>query len=172
MSHPDLIILQAELELQSQFVFSLLNKLPKESHDVDFSRIKPWYLDGRWELLFSVFYRLASCAEGYFLLLRAAYLRQSILLSAYETPETRALFNHSLQNVAGKIRFERRWQSVAVPEGLNQVRIVVSSSWDSCWCSIIQNFVQFDCGSPKDEAEKRFSYFTTQVPKIMKDRRW
>ncbi len=29
-----------------QFVMSHLNQLPKESHDVDFSRIKPWYLDG------------------------------------------------------------------------------------------------------------------------------
>ena len=30
-----------------QFVLSHLNQLPKESHDVDFSRIKPWYLDGQ-----------------------------------------------------------------------------------------------------------------------------
>lgn len=29
-----------------QFVLSHLNKLPKESRDADFSRIKPWYLDG------------------------------------------------------------------------------------------------------------------------------
>lgn len=29
-----------------QFVFNNINQMPKESHDVDFSRIKPWYLDG------------------------------------------------------------------------------------------------------------------------------
>jgi U3 small nucleolar RNA-associated protein 25 len=29
-----------------QVIFSHLNKLPKESHNTDFSRIKPWYLDG------------------------------------------------------------------------------------------------------------------------------
>lgn len=27
---------------------SYMNKLPKESHDTDFSRIKPWYLDGQY----------------------------------------------------------------------------------------------------------------------------
>ena len=30
-----------------QFVIDHLNKLPKESHDTDFSRVKPWYLDGQ-----------------------------------------------------------------------------------------------------------------------------
>ncbi|TBU33717.1 digestive organ expansion factor [Dichomitus squalens] len=111
-----------------QFVFSHLNQMPKESHDVDFSRIKPWYLDGH-----------------------AGYLRQTVLLSAYETPETRALFNHSTQNVAGKIRTERRWTPIEVPEGIDQ------------------NFVHFDCSNPKDEPEKRFQYFTSQIlPAIMK----
>jgi U3 small nucleolar RNA-associated protein 25 len=51
----------------------------------------------------------------------APSLRQSVLLSAYETPETRALFNHSLVNVAGKIRTEKRWAPVGVPEGVHQV---------------------------------------------------
>ncbi|KAI0745922.1 digestive organ expansion factor [Earliella scabrosa] len=111
-----------------QFVFNNLNQMPKESHDVDFSRIKPWYLDGH-----------------------SAYLRQSILLSAYETPETRALFNHSLKNVAGRIRTERRWPPIEVPEGIDQ------------------NFIQFDCSNPKDEPDKRFQYFTTQMlPAILK----
>ena len=27
-----------------------------------------------------------------------------------------------------------------------------------------QNFIQFDCASPKDEVDKRFHFFTTQVP--------
>ncbi|EPT04571.1 hypothetical protein FOMPIDRAFT_1057882 [Fomitopsis schrenkii] len=111
-----------------QFVFSRLNQMPKESHDVDFSRIKPWYLDGH-----------------------AAYLRQSILLTAYETPETRALFNNSLKNVAGKVRTERKWSPVAVPAGIDQ------------------NFVEFECSNPKDELDKRFQYFTTQLlPSVLK----
>lgn len=28
-----------------QFVFQRMNKIPKDSHGADFSRIKPWYLD-------------------------------------------------------------------------------------------------------------------------------
>ncbi|KAH7917869.1 digestive organ expansion factor [Leucogyrophana mollusca] len=111
-----------------QFVLSHMNKLPKDSHDADFSRIKPWYLDGH-----------------------SAYLRQSILLSAFETPETRSLYNQSLMNVAGKARVEKSWPAIQVPASIDQL------------------FVSFDCASPKDEPEKRFNYFTTQLfPKILK----
>ncbi|KAG6812707.1 hypothetical protein H0H92_001210 [Tricholoma furcatifolium] len=111
-----------------KFVLSHLNKLPKESHDTDFSRLKPWYLDGH-----------------------AAYLRQSIFLAAYETPEARALYNNSLLNVAGKIRTQKIWTPVGVPEGIQQ------------------NFVHFDCTTPKDEADKRFHHFTTQLlPAVLK----
>ncbi|ETW80476.1 hypothetical protein HETIRDRAFT_434572 [Heterobasidion irregulare TC 32-1] len=111
-----------------EFVLSHMNKLPKDSHDTDFSRIKPWYLDGH-----------------------AAYLRQSILFSTYETPETRSLFNQSLKNVAGKMRTVRHWSPVEVPEDLDQ------------------KFVQFDCSNIKDEPDKRFTYFITQIlPTILK----
>ncbi|KAJ7045868.1 digestive organ expansion factor [Mycena alexandri] len=111
-----------------KFVLSHLNKLPKDSHNADFSRIKPWYLDGH-----------------------AEYLRQSILLSALETPETRSLFNTTLKNVAGKMRVEKRWTAVQVPEGIDQ------------------NLTHFDCSNPKDEADKRFNYFTTQLlPLVLK----
>lgn len=54
--------------------------------------------------------------------LSAAYLRQSILLSAYETPETRSLYNSSLKNVAGKIKTDKRWLPIEVPDGIDQVR--------------------------------------------------
>ncbi|KAJ6521901.1 digestive organ expansion factor [Mycena vulgaris] len=111
-----------------KFVMSHINKLPKDSHNTDFSRIKPWYLDGH-----------------------AEYLRQSILISALETPETRSLFNGNLKNVAGKLRVERRWSPIQVPEGIDQ------------------NFTHFDCANPKDEADKRFTYFTTQLlPLVLK----
>ncbi|TFK44132.1 digestive organ expansion factor, partial [Crucibulum laeve] len=111
-----------------KFVLSHLNKLPKESHDTDFSRIKPWYLDGH-----------------------AVYLRQSILLSSFETPETRSVFNSILKNVAGKIRTEKRWAPIEVPDGIDQT------------------FTRFDCVSPNDEVEKRFNHFTTQLlPSILK----
>jgi hypothetical protein len=43
------------------------------------------------------------------------------MLSAYETPEIRNLFNRSLKNVSGKLRTERRWSPLTVPDGINQV---------------------------------------------------
>jgi len=51
----------------------------------------------------------------------AAYLRQTVLLSSYETPEIRNLFNQSLKNLEGRVRTIRRCAPVQVPEGLNQV---------------------------------------------------
>lgn len=72
--------------------------MPKESHDTDFSRVKSWYLDGH-----------------------ARHLRQTILLSSYETPQIRAFFTNELRNLAGKIRFETRYDGVKIPEGMKQV---------------------------------------------------
>lgn len=53
----------------------------------------------------------------------APYLRQSILLSAYETAETRSLYNNSLKNVEGKIRTEKPWPPIEVPAGIDQVSV-------------------------------------------------
>ncbi|OAX39772.1 DUF1253-domain-containing protein [Rhizopogon vinicolor AM-OR11-026] len=111
-----------------QYVLSNMNNLPKDSHDADFSRIKPWFLDGH-----------------------SSYLRQSILLSPFEMPEARALFNNTLKNTAGKVRVEKIWPAIQVPD------------------SIDQTFAPFDCASPKDEPDKRFAYFTTQLlPRVLK----
>ncbi|KAH6918000.1 digestive organ expansion factor [Coprinopsis sp. MPI-PUGE-AT-0042] len=111
-----------------KFVMSHLNKLPKESHDTDFSRIKPWYLDGL-----------------------ATYLRQTILISSFDTSEIRALYNTDLKNVAGKLRTEKRWSPIPVPDGL------------------LHAFERFECSSPQDESEKRFEHFTKQLmPSVMK----
>ena len=51
-----------------EFVMEKINKIPKEAHDADFSRIKQWYLDGQ-----------------------APFLRQTVLLSAYDMPELRKM---------------------------------------------------------------------------------
>jgi len=54
----------------------------------------------------------------------APYLRQSILVSAYETPDTRSLYN-SLKNVSGKMRTEKRYSPIEVPAGIDQVYCAV-----------------------------------------------
>jgi len=56
-----------------------------------------------------------------------AFLRQTVLFAAYETPETRALFNKSLKNVAGKIRSEHFWPPLQVPEGVEPVSMFAGS---------------------------------------------
>lgn len=63
-----------------KFVMERLNHIPKEAHDTDFSRVKPWYLDGH-----------------------ASLLRQTILLSSFDAPEFRQLW-HTLRNVGGRMR--------------------------------------------------------------------
>jgi hypothetical protein len=51
----------------------------------------------------------------------SAYLRQSIFLSPFEGPEFRALFNTALKNTAGKVRVEKIWPAIQVPESIDQV---------------------------------------------------
>lgn len=56
-----------------------------------------------------------------------AFLRQTVLFTAYETPETRALFNKSLKNVAGKVRSEHFWPPLQVPEGIEPVGVLANA---------------------------------------------
>ncbi|KNE54386.1 hypothetical protein AMAG_00361 [Allomyces macrogynus ATCC 38327] len=58
------------------YVMERLNKIPKQSHDCDFSRIKSWYLD---EL--------------------AKHFRQTVILSEYMFPELSSLYNSCALNV-------------------------------------------------------------------------
>ncbi|GAA5953125.1 hypothetical protein JCM10213_003423, partial [Rhodosporidiobolus nylandii] len=83
-----------------QFVMNRLNLMPESDHGCDFSRVKPWYLDGK-----------------------AAHLRQSLLLTRHETPEIRSLFSSSLLNRAGKLKPLVKHDGVLdlVPRGVRQV---------------------------------------------------
>jgi hypothetical protein len=56
---------------------------------------------------------------------RAAYLRQTIMLSQYDTPEGRAFFK-SLKNIDGKIRSTTRWDPLQVPADIEQVSVTMS----------------------------------------------
>jgi U3 small nucleolar RNA-associated protein 25 len=79
---------------------------------------------------------------------RSKYLRQSILLSRYETPEFRSLFNRSLYNVEGKIRVERTdFEGVlgGVRKGVKQV------------------FTRLKGEDALEELEARFKFFTQTV---------
>jgi U3 small nucleolar RNA-associated protein 25 len=65
-------------------IFKHLNRIPKESHGCDFSRVKSYFLDGH-----------------------AQYLRQTIVLAESLTPEMNSLYNQMFKNVAGKVKIAR-----------------------------------------------------------------
>jgi len=111
-----------------EFVFERLNQIPKKPRDTDFSRVKPWYLDSH-----------------------ARHLRQSILFSAYISPEQNSLFR-TLDNLSGKsIQFHH---TQAYSSGLLwKVRRGLQQTW-----------LTFDAGSdPVMEDELRFEFFRNQI---------
>lgn len=94
-------------------------------------------MDFRWKVSFFL-PRFLGIVSGLDLLLfsvtdgdgvdfSGAFLRQTVLFTAYETPETRVLFNKALKNVAGKIRSEHFWPPLQVPEGVEPVRAFAKS---------------------------------------------
>ncbi|GAA5871369.1 hypothetical protein JCM8547_002648 [Rhodosporidiobolus lusitaniae] len=107
-----------------QFVMSRLNLMPQTDHGCDFSRVKPFYLNAL-----------------------SSHLRQSLLLSRFETPEIRSLFSHNLLNRAGKVKGVVEYEGVMerVPRGVRQV------------------WTRFEGGEVWEEEEKRFEWFTTKT---------
>ncbi|WFC98287.1 rRNA-binding ribosome biosynthesis protein utp25 [Malassezia yamatoensis] len=103
-----------------------VNTIPKQARDTDFSRVMPWYLDDQ-----------------------AKNLRQTILLSSFDAPEFRSLFQ-GLRNVAGKIKIT-----------------VAYAAEDATMASVIpgirQTFQKFECANAQGEADARFSAFTTKL---------
>ena len=90
-----------------QFLLRQTNKLPVEQHsDTDFSRIRPYFLDGE-----------------------AALRRQLIMTSHFNEPELQACFREHAQSLAGAVRLKKHWgegriADVLVP-GAKQVFQVV-----------------------------------------------
>ncbi|GAC99509.1 digestive organ expansion factor [Pseudozyma hubeiensis SY62] len=110
-----------------EFVLDRLNKIPRQSRDTDFSRVKQFYLDNR-----------------------AAMFRQTILLSGNDFPQLRSLYNHSLNNVAGKVR-----TVVSTSEKDAELAKVVSG--------VRHSFSRFEAANPHAEPDLRFSHFTTKT---------
>ena len=120
MDHADALLMQNWEHVS--YIFEHVNAQPKESHGCDFSRVRDWYLDGN-----------------------ARYLRQTIILSSFNTPELNQLYNDSMLNVAGKYKignesFDGTVQDLAVP--------------------IKQSFTRFEALGLLSEPESRFKYFT------------
>lgn len=108
-------------------IFSHLNLQPREAHGCDFSRVRPWYLDGH-----------------------AKYLRQTLIFSAFITPELNALFSQHCHNVYGKLKF--------APEYPGAILSITQSG-----LQIKQTFSRFVSTSLSGDPEQRFKFFTSSI---------
>ena len=114
-----------------EYIFDHLNLQPKETHGCDFSRVRNWYLDGN-----------------------ARFLRQTVVLTAYNTPEINRLFGHSMLNIAGKVKICKESYEGAMLDFGVQVR---------------QTFSRYDAPDLPADPDARFKYFTTAiVPSLTK----
>ncbi|GBB95965.1 hypothetical protein RclHR1_02650036 [Rhizophagus clarus] len=114
-----------------EHIFSYMNLIPQKSHDCDFSRVKNWYLDGR-----------------------ARYLRQTIILSDYLTPEINVLFNKQMNNVDGKVKIKHHHQGTILEVNVRNIQ---------------QIFTRIECNSLSEMDDIRFKYFIEKIlPKTRK----
>lgn len=113
-----------------EFIFEHLNLHPRGAHDYDISRIRNWYLDNL-----------------------SKHYRQTVILSAYNTPELSELMRTHSQNWAGKFR--------AHPEYMGEIQRL--------GIQVKQTFSRFDSVSANKDPDARFSYFVaTIVPYLAK----
>ena len=119
-----------------EYIFSQLNHLPKESHGCDFSRTRTWYLDNH-----------------------AKYLRQTVILSNFLTPEINSLSSTYMVNIAGMMKYVPTYKGVVadIPTTLPM--------------EIKQTFSRFDSPSPTTDSDSRFRFFTSTIlPSLLREK--
>lgn len=102
-----------------------MNLIPKEASRCDFSRIKSWYLDGD-----------------------AKFLRQTIILSEFVTPELNSLFNKHLLNVRGKLKC---------------VQKVRKGTISKVYSDVPQVFQRISCSISSTVNDQMFNAFTSEI---------
>jgi U3 small nucleolar RNA-associated protein 25 len=111
-----------------EYIFSQLNLLPKEPHGCDFSRVRNWYLDGN-----------------------ARYLRQTIILSDYLSPEINSLVSKHLHNIADSTKYKAIY-----PGAMLNLPPTLPSG-------ISQTFTRFNSPNPSADSDARFMQFSTTI---------
>ncbi|KAL7273692.1 rRNA-binding ribosome biosynthesis protein utp25 [Rhizina undulata] len=114
-----------------EHVLKHLNLIPKDPHGCDFGRVRNWYLDSN-----------------------ARYLRQTLVLSAFVTPELNALFAGHMRNIGGRVKtqpeFEGAMMDLALP--------------------VRQTFTRYDSKALTTDPDTRFKFFTTAIlPTVLRN---
>ncbi|KAK3985007.1 hypothetical protein QBC44DRAFT_335803 [Cladorrhinum sp. PSN332] len=107
-----------------EFIFEHLNIQPRDAHGCDFSRVRSWYLDDQ-----------------------AKHFRQTVVLSAFNTPELAELMRAHCHNWAGKVRLQ-----LECPGTIQHLQVKAR-----------QTFSRFDSPSAAADPDARFAYFTKAV---------
>jgi U3 small nucleolar RNA-associated protein 25 len=121
----------------NQYIFKHLNAIPKSPHGCDFSRVKPWYLEGH-----------------------ARFLRQTLLVGRHDSPEARALFNRACHNVAGKLRVDA---TRALGGVLDKVKSGVRQVFERIDLEAPQGKAGMSGPAAGDEADQRLEWFMKKV---------
>ncbi|RDA90805.1 hypothetical protein CP533_0493 [Ophiocordyceps camponoti-saundersi (nom. inval.)] len=113
-----------------EHIFEHLNRQPADAHGCDFSRLRSWYLDDQ-----------------------AKFYRQTVVLSAFNTPELSELLRQHCHNWAGKARLQPEYSGVMQQLGIKAK----------------QTFSRFQPASVEQEPDARFEYFVSAVvPRLVK----
>lgn len=107
-----------------EYIFEHLNLQPKDAHGCDFSRLRNWYLED-W----------------------AKYFRQTIVLSAFNTPELSELQRSYCHNWAGKVRLQPEYHGMIQQLGIKAK----------------QTFSRFQSSSVEKDPDARFEYFVSAI---------
>ncbi|EXJ62576.1 hypothetical protein A1O7_03014 [Cladophialophora yegresii CBS 114405] len=139
LSSIEIVIVDHANALQMQnwqhvdYVFSQLNLLPKDSHGCDFSRVRHWYLDGQ-----------------------AKYLRQTIILTDYLTPEMNALASTHLHNISGRVKYVPTYPGAMLSVSSLALPLPFTPP-------IPQTFLRIPSPNPLSDSDARFKFFTTTI---------
>lgn len=118
-----------------EYIFEHLNQQPREAHDCDFSRVREWYLDKQ-----------------------AHNFRQTLVFSAFSTPELVELHRRFGANWAGRVRV----QPASYGGAIEDLGAVVKAK---------QTFSRFEAPSVAAEPDARFDYFTSAILPALTKRR-